>query len=165
MPRVAVFDSGDHFDDPNLVYGPALEPPRRTMSDDNRISAVLSDADKTTILGHIAAIRTLMPFLINLTPIERKRLASLGDKTAGFDDKCADYMAQNPTLVPNFVDMTELGKDRALADSVMEVLREHETLTQSMDDTARLIGHEVYMAELSFYQSVRQGAKRGIQGA
>jgi hypothetical protein len=84
------------------------------MPDDNRISASLTDANKTAILQKIADLRASLPVLVNLTPAERQQLPKLGGKTLGFDEKCASYMAQNPRLVPGFVDLAELDKDRAL---------------------------------------------------
>lgn len=135
------------------------------MPDDNRISAALTEANKTAILQKITEIRALLPFLVNLTPDERQTLPKLGEKTLGFDEKCAGYMAANPKLVPGFVDVDELGKDRALRSPLAEVVRELDALTQSVDDTVTLVGHEIYMSELAFYQNVRQAAKRGIGGA
>lgn len=135
------------------------------MPDDNRISAALTEANKTAILQKITEIRALLPFLVNLTPDERQALPKLGERTLGFDEKCAGYMAANPKLVPGFVDVDELGKDRALRSPLAEVVRELDALTQSVDDTVTLVGHEIYMSELAFYQNVRQAAKRGIAGA
>jgi hypothetical protein len=135
------------------------------MSDDNRISAQLSDADKATILQKIADIRALLPFRISLTPDERQTLPKLGDSGLGFDEKCKAYMAGNPKLVPGFVEVDEVNKDRDLRAPVADIDREIGTLAQEVSDTLLVIGHEIYMADLAFYQNVRQGAKRGVAGA
>lgn len=135
------------------------------MPDDNRISATLSDSNKAAILQKIAEIRALMPFLINLTPDERKTMPKLGDKTLGFDEKCASHMSSNPKFVPGFVEMDEFAKDRSLRNPMMDIMRELTSLAQAVDDTVTLVGHEIYIAELAFYQNVRQGAKRGTAGA
>lgn len=135
------------------------------MPDDNRISASLADADKTLILQKIAEIRALLPFLLNLTPDERQTMPKLGEKTLAFDEKCASYMAQNPKLVPSFVELPEMEKDRALRTPLSDVARELNLLTQAVDDSTTIVGHEIYMAELAFYQNVRQAAKRGVAGA
>lgn len=66
------------------------------MPDDNRISAAITDANKTAILQKINEIRALLPFLINLTPEERQTLPKLGDKTLAFDEKAASYMEPIP---------------------------------------------------------------------
>ncbi len=135
------------------------------MPDTNRLSATLSEATKTTILKKISEIRALLPFLLNLTPDERQGLPKLGSRTLAFDEQCASYMEQNPSLVPGFVDLTELAMDRALRIPLNDIAREVSSLAGSVEDTCTLVGHETYMAELAFYQSVRQAAKRGIPGA
>ena len=136
-----------------------------SMPNDNRISAALTAANKTSILTKIGEIRALLPFLINLTGQERRELPKMGDKTLAFDEKCATYMAQNPGLVPGFVDVDEVNKDRALRLPLSDVLRELQSLTEAVSDTALLVGSEIYMADLSFYQNARQAAKRGVLGA
>lgn len=135
------------------------------MPDDNRISAALTAANKTAILQKIDEIRALLPFLASLTPDERRTLPKLGEKTMAFDVKAANYMETNPKLVPGFVEMPELVKDRALFAPLYEIVRALGSLNNAVDDTATLVGHEIYIAELAFYQNVRQAAKRGITGA
>ena len=135
------------------------------MPDDNRISAELSEANKSLILQKIAEIRALIPFGISLTPEERQQLPKLGEKTLAFDEKCEGYMESNPTLVPGFIEVAEVAKDRALRQPLDEVVRQLDALTQMVDDTATLVGSEIYIADLAFYQNVRQAAKRGITGA
>ena len=104
------------------------------MPNDNRISAVLAPADKTSILQKITEIRALLPFLLNLTVQERKELFKLGDKGLGFDDKCRTYMTNNPTLVPSYVTVAEVDKDRTLrtaADSPSRLTVSTTRLTKS----------------------------------
>lgn len=135
------------------------------MPDDNRISAELTDADQAAILAAIASIKSKLPFLINLTPDERIALPKMSDKSVAFDEKSASYMTTLPSLVPGFVSVAETNKDRALRVQVSEAAREILALAQSVDDTLMVISSEIWMADLSFYQSVRQAAKRGVSGA
>jgi hypothetical protein len=131
------------------------------MPDDNRISATLAAADKTTIMGQLAQARTLLPFLLNLTPEERKQMFKLGDKSVGFDEKCKSYMAANTSLVPGFVSTAEQEKDRVLRLQLLDIYHEVAAFAEALDDTITVLGTEILMADLSFYQSVRQAAKRG----
>jgi hypothetical protein len=134
------------------------------MPNDNRISAVLAPADKTTILQKITDTRALLPFLLNLTAQERKELFKLGDKGLGFDEKCKTYMTNNPALVPGFVTVAEVDKDRALRLALLDIQRELASLLEAVDDTVMVLGSEIVMADLSFYQNVKQAAKRGVLG-
>ena len=46
-----------------------------------------------------------------------------------------------------------------------DVFRELNKLCEAVDDTLMLVGSEIWMADLSFYQTVRQAAKRSVFGA
>ena len=106
----------------------------------------------------------MLPFLLNLTIQERKELFKLGDKGLGFDEKCRTYMASNASLVPSYVTVAEVEKDRVLRTAMLDILRELASLLEAVDDTVLTLGSEILMADLSFYQSVRQAAKRGVAG-
>jgi hypothetical protein len=135
------------------------------MPDDNRISAALSAADKQAILDAVATIRSKLPFLVSLTPEERITLPKMSDKSIGFDEKCTSYMTSLPSLVPGFVNVAEVAKDRALRSELADVVRDIVALGTSCDDTLMVVSSEIWMADLTFYQSVRQAAKRGVPGA
>ncbi len=136
-----------------------------TMPDDNRISATVSPTDKAAIITKLTEIKALLPFLLNLTKDERIQLPKLGGASLLFDEQCASYMASAPTLVPPYVDPAEVGKDRALRLVIADILREVKKLCEQLDDTLLLIGSEIWMADLSFYQMVRQAARRNVVGA
>jgi hypothetical protein len=42
---------------------------------ENRVSASLGDAERTALLGAIANLKSSLPFLIDLTPEERRALS------------------------------------------------------------------------------------------
>ena len=140
-------------------------PTNNPMPNDNRISATVSATDKTSILTKIAEIKALLPFLINLTKDERIQLPKLGAGSLAFDEQCASYMASAPNLVPPFVDAAETTKDRALRLVLADVLREVRKLCEMVDDTLMQVGSEIWLADLSFYQTVRQAARRDVAGA
>lgn len=51
---------------------------------DNRVSAVLSEADRQAVLAAIETIRTKLPFLVDLTPEQRRSLPKMGDRSRSF---------------------------------------------------------------------------------
>lgn len=140
-------------------------PPSNTMPDDNRISATVSPTDKTAIMTKFTEIKALLPFLLNLTKDERIQLPKLGNASLAFDEQCASYMATAPNLIPPFVDPAEVTKDRNLRLALADILRECNKLCEALDDTLMQVGSEIWMADLSFYQTVRQAAKRSVFGA
>jgi hypothetical protein len=135
------------------------------MSNDNRISASMSAQDVTDILAALATINTKLPFLISITNEERAEIAKMGDKSVGFDNKVSAYMGSNPEFKPGFIDDAEVAKDRALRSKLMDVLAPLTTLCENVSDTALVVNSEIWMADLAYYQSVREAAKRGRPGA
>ena len=115
-PAPLTWDSpGLFFDSPGLTWdGAAPNPNPHPMPDDNRLSITLSAADKADVLAAIVTIHAKLPFLLTLTDEERQGLAKLGDRTLDFDEKCALGMAMHPELVPGYVIVAKVIKDRTL---------------------------------------------------
>lgn len=135
------------------------------MSSDNRISAVLSDEDVAAVQAAVETIRGKLPFLVTLSAQERRELPKMGPKSVGFDEKCSSYMAKRAEFLPGFVDPAEVQKDRALRAQLLGLAAELETLANTVGDTLQLVSSEVWMADLAYYQSVREAAHRGRAGA
>ena len=148
--------------DGELPFTP--NPPNNNMND-NRISATVTPADKTTILTKFTDARALLPFLLNLTKQERITIPKFGGASLLFDEQCASYMASSPNLIPPYVDPVEVAKDRVLRLVLADILREAKKLCEMLDDTLMVVASELWMADISFYQSVKQAARRNVLGA
>jgi len=135
------------------------------MPSDNKISVTLSAQDKADVLAAFATIREKLPFLQNMTPQERRRTPTIGTERSSMDQTFAAEMAAHADLVPSYVDMTELAKDRALWADLAEIASEAREVCEGIEDTAHLAGSDIYMAYLSFYQAVKQAALRNVVGA
>jgi hypothetical protein len=135
------------------------------MASDNRISAVLSDEQVATVQSALASMRSALPFLVTLAVQERRELPKMEPKSIGFDEKCTTYMANRAEFVPGFVDQAEVLKDRTLRAQLLRFAAELQTLATSVDDTVQLVSSEVWMADLAYYQSVREAAHRNRAGA
>lgn len=145
--------------------GQAANNNHTNMPNDNRISAEVTAANKTAILTKIVEIKGNLPFLINLTKNERIQMPKFGPASLAFDEQCATYMASAPNLIPPFVTLAEVTKDRALRLVLSDIVRELRKLCEMVDDTLMQVGSEIWLADLSFYQTVRQAARRDVPGA
>jgi hypothetical protein len=136
---------------------------------DNKISLIVSPAQKAAIEAAIEALRTALTgpvnLLNNLTAEERQSIPKIGDKTLAFDQKCDTYMTQNPVLVPGFVNRPEYDKDGALVDALLPCLRALTPLCEGLSDTITVAFSDRYYADLSFYQSVKTAAQRNVAGS
>jgi hypothetical protein len=135
------------------------------MTSDNKVSANIAVGDINEILAAIQTIRTKLPFLVSVNNQERREMAKLGDKSKGFDQKCAVYMASNPEFLPGFIELPEVNKDRALLDQMMQFFPALKAICEAVDDTVMVVNSELWMADLAYYQTVREAARRSRPGA
>ena len=133
------------------------------MANDNQVSAALTDQDVTDILGHLTGIQTLLPFLISRAAGDNNVM--LGEKSVGFDEKCAAYMTSNPEFIPGYVIPAEVLKDRALRVQLNRFLPQLQLLAAKAQDTYDVVGNEMMMADLAYYNSTGDAAKRGRTSA
>ena len=133
------------------------------MANDNQVSAVLTDQNVEDILGHLTALEALLPFLISRAVGDNNVM--LGDKSVAFDEKCANYMASNPEFIPGYVDPAEVLKDRALRDQFSKFMPQMQLLASKSVDTYDVVGNEMMMADLAYYNSTADAAKRGKTSA
>ena len=93
------------------------------MSDMNRISATLSNADITAINNAIQVLHDKLPFLIGLSDADRETMPKMSDKSEGFHEKTKGYMKSNPECTPAFVEAAEVAKDQGLRDQMASFFR------------------------------------------
>ncbi len=126
---------------------------------ENRIDAVLSDADKTDILNHIKQIRLKLPFLVDLSPEERQSLPKMGAKRRSFVTDALTLAEQDDSFLPRSFDVTEMRKDVELTESLAPIVVAMTQLAELLDDTYTLAGSEAYSGGLVVYQSATRNGK------
>jgi hypothetical protein len=135
------------------------------MKNDKHTTAI-PEAAITQVHGQIAAaIQTLQPYTITLTPHERQTMLKMGDKSLAFVEKAHDYAHDNPPLVPSYLDMRTFDVDFADAHGLWSLLTLIKQLEEAVDDTIMAAGSEAYHAALAFYHNVQAAATDDIPGA
>jgi hypothetical protein len=107
----------------------------------------------------------LTPYLLALTPAERRELPKMGEKTIGFVEKAYDFAQKNPSLLPPYLDLGAFGADFADAHGLWTLLNSVQQLEEGIDDTEMIAGSEAYQAALVFYHAVKLAAEQDIPGA
>jgi hypothetical protein len=128
------------------------------------ISFELKPDEKSEIINLINQVNSKLPFLVNLTPEERKEIPKMGDKTFPFVSKALELAQQNPQLVPPYVNVEELKRDFELSVQLRDILNLIEQLYEKLSDTYLAVGSEAYVAALSFYNSAKSAAKANVPG-
>ncbi len=136
------------------------------MPKENAVSIQISAADLKKVIDAFKTIEaTLKPYLIALTPEERKQLPKMSDKTVPFVEKTLDYARSNPQFAPSYMSIPELKIDVESVYTFTQIARPIDQLREGLGDTMMLAGSEAYIAALVYYNSVKQAAKMNVPGA
>lgn len=136
------------------------------MSTENVISIEIPAAELQVVKDALDTIQTtLAPYVLALTPEQRKRLPKMSDGTEPFVAKVMDYATSDPQFAPPYMDVPEMKKDFDAVTQLMPILRTVDQLEDNINDTAMMAGSEAYVAALSYYNSVKMAAKMNVPGA
>jgi hypothetical protein len=135
------------------------------MTNDNKISASIPAQDMTDIMAAFATIKAKLPFLINLSMEEKRRMPNIGTERGGMVETFTIEMDLHPDLIPTYVDMPELALDGALFSQLDIIKACANELCEGINDTHQAVGSDMYLAYLSFYNNVKQAAKRAVVGS
>ncbi|MEO7098046.1 MAG: hypothetical protein ABI162_01705 [Luteolibacter sp.] len=135
------------------------------MSNNNRISAVLTAADLASAEASLDSVRPKLPFLISLTSDARSKLLKLGDGRVALDEDAHALMQDHPTLVPSYIDKVELEKDRTLRQQLDGLRLSVQALLDDIESTEMQLGAEMLQVYLGFYSNAKEAEKRGIPAA
>ena len=119
-----------------------------------------------TVQTHLDAIKAaLAPYLLSLTPKERKTMLRMADKTVAFVTKTTEYATNNAAFVPGFLDLAELQQDTAGMVALTPLRQQFEQLALDTDSTVMTAGGEAYANSLTIYTNIKFLAKNKQPGA
>jgi hypothetical protein len=118
--------------------------------DPNLLSATLSDEDQQAILAALNTILQRMPFLIDLTTRDRRKLFKLGDKSVPFVRKALEVATHHQTMFsPQF--LQEMQKDADLVAVLAPIRVAVDALQKKIEDTNMQAGAEAFAAARTIY--------------
>jgi hypothetical protein len=126
---------------------------------ENRISASITPAAKAELEAVAANILVLLPFLINLTPAQRKKIRKMATKHTGYVADVFNAVIANPTAIPATFSIPEYTKDKVLFDDLTYVCNLFETIVEAMRDTLLQLGSELMLQSDASYDYLKRAAK------
>ena len=127
---------------------------------ENRLSITIPTADLAAAKAALQQVQTILaPYVIALTPEQRKTIPKMSDGTEPFVAKVIEYAADAPQFLPPFVDRQEFDKDWQAISGLLPLLRLCTQIEDTLSDTTMMAGSEAYVSALSYYNSVKQAAK------
>lgn len=136
------------------------------MALENLISVEFTQEELQKIDGLLTQLEeALKPKFINLTTDQRKELARVGVKTEGWVARVQGYMAQYPDLVLRHIDTAEFNKDFTARQALLPRLNRLQALTARVDDTALLLGSDLYNTSIAYYKGIKAMADSNAPNA
>jgi hypothetical protein len=117
----------------------------------------------TDKLNEVTAL--LKPYLLTLTPDERRYMLKKGDKSSSFVTKAFEFTKINPEFIPAFINAGDFEIDVTDADNLIGIVSLATQLYNGLDDTAMVAGSEAYYASLAYYNNVQLAAGQSVPGA
>lgn len=133
----------------------------------NKLNITLTAPEEAAIQGAIDALKTNLPFGINLTKQERVELSNLQDERLSFVTKIIeDYAPANPGLVSGFAGtLAEAQTDFTLYNQLRNFIGQMKSVVEMYEDTQQVAGSEDYTFSREFYASAQRGAENNVPGA
>nr|VFJ42712.1 MAG: hypothetical protein BECKFW1821A_GA0114235_100254 [Candidatus Kentron sp. FW] len=123
------------------------------------IDATLSPADVKAIKAAVDTIEQKLPFLVNLTPKERKALFKAGPDSVSFLQNALDAARDHPNILPPTFDTPAFQHDVELFTAMTDVDAVIAALAAEVDDTRMAVGGEAMQEASQVYTYVKAAAK------
>lgn len=119
------------------------------------ISATVSDATVQAVKDAVATIQQKLPFLVNLTPDERKGLFKAGPNSLSFVQNALQAAQNNPDIFPKSFDTSEFASDVNLFAVLTDLNTLVAQLASEIDDTRLAVGGESMKEATQVYNYVK----------
>jgi hypothetical protein len=136
------------------------------MALEDLVSVEFSPLEINEVTASLTKVMDIIkPKAKNLTPSERQMYGKVRYEFEVWIDKCRAHMTGNPSLVPPYIDTVEYEKDYAARTTMKPVEQKLQQIYEMFDDTFVLLGHDLYVNSLAFYNAVKTAAKNNVPGS
>lgn len=129
------------------------------MARTNKISAEFNLDNKDAVLQKIKEVKTSMPFLVNLSVEDRKKLKGIGNKNLDYVQKCLEGALAFPDEMKKSFDIPEFQKDVLLFNNLLGVQIACLSLMELVDDSMKAAGIDSMQSASEVYASLKSSAK------
>ena len=124
----------------------------------NKISAVLDPAIKADIINLINDIKSKLPFAVNLTPTERRKLRKMGPKSVDYVNQCYASVSNFPNVFPGTFNASNFDEDMKLIAALEDVNQQLQSLYESINDTVMTAKSDAMKQADEVYKYLKQAA-------
>ncbi|MGJ3253633.1 MAG: hypothetical protein ACFE0J_21225 [Elainellaceae cyanobacterium] len=123
------------------------------------VDATLTQQEIEEIITALNVILDRLPFLVGLTPDERRQIAKMGRKAQTFTTRALDMAHQYNDMMPRHLNVEEARRDIALFEALNPILQTVNHMRELLEDTQTIAGSEAYAAARLAYNTAKVSGK------
>ena len=128
----------------------------------NKIDVTLTTEQVAAIIAALDTLDTALPFIVSLTPEERKSLFRMGTRSEGFVREALTAVQQHPDHIPVSLGVVEMERDLALRDALQPVLSRLGAIHTKVQDTWHLAGADAMQKATAVYRVLKNTQGHGL---
>lgn len=121
----------------------------------NHVGVTLTTEQAAGVTTALAGLAEATPFVVSLTPTERKRLLRLGPQSLAFANAAKAAAAVRPDLIPAVYDAAEMTRDLDLHAKLLAWHTEVSAIAQQLKDTLDSVGGDIMSQAMIIYRALR----------
>ena len=131
---------------------------------ENRITLVISPEQKQLATAGVAQTSAALPGLVSVDPAQTQVLYPFVNKNEIFGRGVLRTLEAHPQIVPPSMDVAGARADLDALDTLRPLLEAVQRLHSQLEDTVRLLGHDVMDFAYEGYQQLKlSGAAHGLE--
>jgi hypothetical protein len=122
----------------------------------NKVSYEITQEQIQAIATAVETINNALPFLVTLTPRDRRTILRAGDRDQAFIRRSLQVANVVEQHLPRSFEIDEMRRDIDLAEAIYPIMIDISQLAQKLSDTHVVLNSEAYSAALEVYSTTRR---------
>lgn len=131
---------------------------------ENKVDVTISDATVAQFITKLDELKALVPFLISLSPKERKSKQRMGRGRVAFVTNALEGAKLNDAIKPKYGNIANAEKDLVACAQLDKIVYPLLEFTQMITDTRVQAGSEAYNVALKIYNEAAEAVKEKVPG-
>ncbi|HEY4788024.1 MAG TPA: hypothetical protein VIH57_18345 [Bacteroidales bacterium] len=120
---------------------------------------------KDEMTTQLRLLREKLPTPPPIGPSERKVIQTINEVRKPFVEKSLNYGEKVPSILPPFVNITELKMDLTAYGEYADLVKEYDLLGKKLNDLMFAAGADCFYASLAIYSSAKMALRSGMSEA
>lgn len=128
----------------------------------DQFNVVVAPETEAQVIQFIKDAGSLLVFLQDLSPEDRRGYAKMSVSKQDFIDKTLIHGEQHPDILPQYTNLNSFRNGVQVIKCMERIHAQIKPLSDKLEDTIMLARAEVYEVARAFYAAVKEAARHGV---